>query len=449
MSKLEPTEAQRKALVDKLSEHVQWHRDGVEMAVDEMIAAANSIPDGAPVGTIARRPDGAWKAERKAGGAGPYWHYSTSAFWQADSPDWNSEDDADSWPVIYDPTGFSELSIDLGPDWGEWGCNTLVEALSALGVKPGMNLGDIYEMVEQGLEWFPPGEEPLVPRPDPTAQQEPDRFPGIENPTTADHVGADNADEQLKLIFALQCIRVERGLSVAHVGEALGLEDSEVERFESGSTNPTMSMIRRYARAVEAVFTVDVRKWEDTQLQQEPSVYELDRLAMESIRTTAAQQEPKLCSGCYECQAPKRHRTPRVVDRLGVDERDAEWMRREVRRDTYIWEYRFRNEVWQVRLIGNEAWASMSPGKEPMNGPFTEVLEPRVLPSLDCEEAQDGTVWQAAFSQTDHGRGWKIWYVPAECEWYTDAGHDGSGPLRVLDFLTERGPYTEVLGDPL
>ncbi|WP_133177392.1 hypothetical protein [Mycobacteroides abscessus] len=68
-----------------------------------MFAAANSVPEGAPVGTIARRPDGAWKAERKAGEAGPYWQYSTSAFWQADSPDWNSEDDADSWPVIYDP----------------------------------------------------------------------------------------------------------------------------------------------------------------------------------------------------------------------------------------------------------------------------------------------------------------------------------------------------------
>ncbi|MGC7276945.1 hypothetical protein RA984_20755 [Mycobacteroides abscessus subsp. massiliense] len=102
--KLEPTEAQRKAMVDKLGEHVQWSRDGVEMAVDDMLTAANSIADGAPVGTIARRPDGAWKAERKAGGAGPYWHYSTSAFWRADSPDWNSEDDADSWPVIYDPT---------------------------------------------------------------------------------------------------------------------------------------------------------------------------------------------------------------------------------------------------------------------------------------------------------------------------------------------------------
>lgn len=90
-SKLEPTAAQRKAMHDALDE-----------AIDKLFTlvgigdAANSVPEGAPVGTIARRPDGAWKAERKAGEAGPYWQYSTSAFWQADSPDWNSEDDADS-----------------------------------------------------------------------------------------------------------------------------------------------------------------------------------------------------------------------------------------------------------------------------------------------------------------------------------------------------------------
>lgn len=446
MSKLEPTEAQRKALVDKLSEHVQWHRDGVEMAVDEMIAAANSIPDGAPVGTIARRPDGAWKAERKAGGAGPYWHYSTSAFWQADSPDWNSEDDADSWPVIYDPTGFSELSIDLGPDWGEWGCNTLVEALSALGVKPGMNLGDIYEMVEQGLEWFPPGEEPLVPRPDPTAQQEPDRFPGIENPTTADHVGADNADEQLKLIFALQCIRVERGLSVAHVGEALGLEDSEVERFESGSTNPTMSMIRRYARAVEAVFTVDVRKWEDSSAQQEPGeslARGLDDIAAGRVSRRddylEPQPEPKLCSGCCQCQAPKPPRTPRVVDRLGVDEQGSLWRNRA---DTEFW---FQDECWNFRTKdGCTSWYTA--GYEPKMRIFTEILEPRVLPSLDCEEARDGTEWKFRLngeprSLVYRNNGWR----------YGEVGDRIGGRCGVSDghaFIREFAPYIEVVGDP-
>lgn len=51
-------------------------------------------------------------------------------------------------------------------------------------------------------------------------------FPGLENPTTADYIGAAVADEQLKLIFGLRRVRVERGLSVAYVGEALCLEDA-------------------------------------------------------------------------------------------------------------------------------------------------------------------------------------------------------------------------------
>lgn len=167
--KLEPTEAQRKAMAEYLAGEYQAPSEMFDRclkAVDALFAAANSIPEGPPVGTIARHPSGKWIAHRATPDRWEYTPFRGAAALEAG-------DDADSWPVIYDPTGFSELSIDLGPDWGEWGCNTLVEALSALGVKAGMNLGDIYEMVERGLEWFPPGEEPLVPRTDPTAQQEP------------------------------------------------------------------------------------------------------------------------------------------------------------------------------------------------------------------------------------------------------------------------------------
>ncbi|SHQ62079.1 Helix-turn-helix domain [Mycobacteroides abscessus subsp. bolletii] len=383
--------------------------------VDEMIAAANSIPEGAPVGTIARRPDGRWigvrdDRRRDARGLVVRWLYAPL---HESAADWPANDDADSWPQIR-------------PDqWHD----------------------------QSGLNWFPPGEEPLVPRPDPTdrepsreelreyfhkdlaeycqsddpdeyhegdkprlerlmrepsvfdreavpmtkkygemfrviletldsvvefygvdapylalqvhnalraagydadptAQQEPERFPGIENPTTADHVGADNADEQLKLIFALQCIRVERGLSVADIGEALGLEDSEVERFESGSTNPTMSMIRRYARAVEAVFTVDVRKWEDTPAQQEPAT------------THPVSPESTNC-------VPKP-RTPRVVDRLGVDEQGSRW------RDTDGDEYFFEDQEWMIDRVSAHGPGGLVREATDDNlwfsGPYTEVL---------------------------------------------------------------------------
>lgn len=192
-------------MVDMLLEYRDCFSISSAEIVEDMIAAANSIPEGAPVGTIARRPDGEWLAVSKpycAAGDTRWFLYALTATAER-SP---FPTDADSWPVIYDPTkpgGLIEaqrwaewfaaerddarklyqhferkaalatelafdraLSIDLGDEWGEWGCNTLVEVLSALGVKPGMNLGDIYEMVE-----------PLVPRPDPTAQQEPEECP--------------------------------------------------------------------------------------------------------------------------------------------------------------------------------------------------------------------------------------------------------------------------------
>ncbi|SIC74045.1 Helix-turn-helix [Mycobacteroides abscessus subsp. abscessus] len=90
-----------------------------------------------------------------------------------------------------------------------------------------------------------------------------DMFPGIQNPTRADRVGMEVADEQLKLVFGLRNVRVERGLSISDVAETMGVDPAQVSRLESGSTNPTMSTIRRYAKAVAAVFRVEVRKWED------------------------------------------------------------------------------------------------------------------------------------------------------------------------------------------
>ncbi|SKQ12391.1 helix-turn-helix domain-containing protein [Mycobacteroides abscessus] len=94
-----------------------------------------------------------------------------------------------------------------------------------------------------------------------------DMFPGIENPTRADRIGAEVADEQLKLIFGLRKIRMDRSLSVVDVAEIMGVDPAQVSRFESGSTNPTMSTIRRYAKAVEAVFRVRVQSYDDERTQ--------------------------------------------------------------------------------------------------------------------------------------------------------------------------------------
>ncbi|SRX81547.1 helix-turn-helix domain-containing protein [Mycolicibacterium parafortuitum] len=92
-----------------------------------------------------------------------------------------------------------------------------------------------------------------------------DLFPGIDKPTSRDRLGMELADEQLGMIFGLRRVRVERGLSITEVAEAMGVDPAQVSRFESGSTNPTMTTIRRYAKAVGAVFRVETRSWQDEQ----------------------------------------------------------------------------------------------------------------------------------------------------------------------------------------
>ncbi|MCA4997140.1 helix-turn-helix transcriptional regulator [Tsukamurella tyrosinosolvens] len=89
-----------------------------------------------------------------------------------------------------------------------------------------------------------------------------DMFPSIKEPSRSDRVGAENADEQLNLVFGLRDVRLDRDMSIVDVAEAMGVDASQVSRFESGGTNPTMATVRRYAKAVGAVFRVQVRRYE-------------------------------------------------------------------------------------------------------------------------------------------------------------------------------------------
>lgn len=338
--KLEPTEAQRKAMVDKLGEHVQWSRDGVEMAVDDMLTAANSIADGAPVGTIARRPDGAWIAWRTEDG----WEYR---FIGGEEPnEWPPGSNiANSWTVIYDPM--------------EDDAPRLAEAAS----KPKVFREDRLDLLDPiHAHRLAQQEPPLTPRPDPTAQQEPEACES--------------------------CLGSGVGL-----GKVLG-GFLETDCSDCDATGEAQ------------------RELEDP--------------------------GPPSNAHIKLTQAP---RTPRVVYRLGVDEQGAEWKRRGISRDSYIWEYRFRNGVWQVRLVGNEVWASMSPGTEPTNGPFTEVLEPRVLASLAYNEAREGAVWSIVTKA-----GVRRLFQCQSDRWHTRLDLPGTHWTLCENFGD--GPYTEVLGDP-
>lgn len=90
-----------------------------------------------------------------------------------------------------------------------------------------------------------------------------EQFPGIDEPTSRDRLAAELADEQLRLIFGLRQIRIDRGMSITEVAEAMGVDPAQVSRFESGGTNPTMVTIRRYAKTVEALVRIDTCEWVD------------------------------------------------------------------------------------------------------------------------------------------------------------------------------------------
>ncbi len=92
-----------------------------------------------------------------------------------------------------------------------------------------------------------------------------DLFPGITKPTSRDRLGIELADEQLGMIFGIRRVRQERGLSISDVAEAMNVDPAQVSRLESGATNPTMATLRRYAKAVGAVFRIQTRHWRDEQ----------------------------------------------------------------------------------------------------------------------------------------------------------------------------------------
>ncbi len=137
-------------------------------------------------------------------------------------------------------------------------------------------------------------------------------------------------------------------------------------------------------------------------------------------------------------------RTPRVVDRLGVDERGSRWHGAEGAAAYFHDGQSWRTNQGRVFAAGYQPdW----------NAPYTEILEPqpeaegesspksspRVLPSLDCEEARDGTVWE----EPD---GWRFWF---NGEWRTDNGTRGRDLNLYQPSLLRLSTrsYTEVLPD--
>lgn len=407
--------------------------------VDRQIAAANSIPEGAPVGTIARRPDGEWLAERKVSqstGAGR-WCYLKLGYPSTEAP--LKANAADSWPVIYDPTTnvaallrqaaarLTELSTDETDNYHL--VNDLVDAANRI------------DPTKPDLDWFPPGEEPTVPRPDPTAAEVEDLAKWL-----SIHIGTWPEDEWE--------LRSKPNYYHDRARELLDFGYRKV-------SDPTAQQERAIRGTVEDALRPDDVELLETdpmefvrRTQQEPSVYELDRLAMESIRTTAAQQEPAdedKPEGCTECGftayeledgrcdqcPPPKPRTPRVVDRLGVDEQGSRW------RDENGLIHSFTEGAdggrWKTQIGGS--WYPWAKGVVPHGGEYTEILEPRVLASLAYNEAREGAVWSIVTKA-----GVRRLFQCQSDRWHTRLDLPGTHWTLCENFGD--GPYTEVLGDP-
>ncbi len=425
--KLEPTEAQRKAMAEVgASGPTAGWSDRVNdwfPVVHRMIAAANSIPEGPPVGTIARRPDGEWIAVRRERHWGYRWLKGGGVL---SGPPPNPRD-ADSWPVIYDPDEYHEgdnprlerlmrePSVFDGDEdeveelakWLSIHIGTWPEDEWELRSKPNyyhdraQQLLDFgYRKVsdpETGLHWFKPGEEPLVPRPDP---------------------GSKDAGDWIKA-------------QVVHSGGSLWRRDGYMWRGvgHTGGRSPLPSLARP---GVAVTVVID----DDGELVSDLSKLacidgDVEELLAEHglLPDPTAQQEPATTHPVSpeSTNCVPKPRTPRVVNCLGVDEQGSRWRNRcgEV--------HEFRDGCWKYK--DGRRWFPSS-----LSFPeYTEIVGPRVLPSLDCEDARDGTVWEEP-------EGWRFWFNGG---WRTDNGLTGMDfelhEPGLLDLAPHR--YTEVLPD--
>ncbi|CPT12510.1 Uncharacterised protein [Mycobacteroides abscessus subsp. abscessus] len=467
MSKLEPTEAQRKAMAEA-TEAWNWYSCGPERRldmVDDMIAAANSIAEGAPVGTVKQRPDGTFVAVR-CGDVSPYpasWVYVRVMPGACEEP---YGDDADSWPSYGEITpepegcgigldgecegkcrkGYAPVgTIARRPD-GEWIAWRTEDGWGYRFIgdeepnewPPGSSIADFWPQIrpdewpdQSGLDWFPPGEEPIVPRPDPTAQQEPPK--GLYGKYRVERVDG----KPIRACFVLEY------LDDLHANKALLEYAFSVERV-----NPELAKDLR----------AEWGKWPGRS-QQEPGeslARGLDDLAAGRVSRRDDYLEPQQEPATTHPVSPEstncvpKPRTPRVVDRLGVDERGSRWQ------DVSGLVWSFKNGWWRT-VDGGLDYGCVDPS---IGGPFKEILEPqpkaeggsspksspRVLPSLDCEEARDGTEWKFRLngeprSLVYRNNGWR----------YGEVGDRIGGRCGVSDghaFIREFAPYIEVVGDP-
>jgi predicted transcriptional regulator len=68
----------------------------------------------------------------------------------------------------------------------------------------------------------------------------------------------DRLEPEYKLIQALISLRLKKGLSQAQLADLIGSKQSAISRLESGTYNPTLSMLKKVSKALDAKLTIRV-----------------------------------------------------------------------------------------------------------------------------------------------------------------------------------------------
>ncbi|SLF57540.1 hypothetical protein [Mycobacteroides abscessus] len=326
--KLEPT-AEQLELIAKAAGMAVWE---MQIAFD---IANHGIPEGPPVGTIARRPDGKYLATRilTVSDGTPAWNYKNLT-WPEVEWEYLRQNDADSWPVIFTPGE----AVGSGPttDGGETYDPTLEKTRE--------------EKIQDYMEWS----ETQIDTDalDPTAQQGPPK--GLYGKYRVERVDG----KPIRACFVLEY------LDDLHANKALLEYAFSVERV-----NPELAKDLR----------TEWGKWPGRS-QQEPGeslARGLDDLAAGRVSRRDDYLEPQQEPATTHPVSPEstncvpKPRAPRVIDRLGVDERGSRW------RDRQLGEWKFDGQAWRyleltwTSVPGGE-WVEAEPSKR--YGPYVEVL---------------------------------------------------------------------------
>lgn len=435
VAELNPSEAQRKAMLEWMGE-VDPDDFDYEEWLDGLFAAANSIPEGAPVGTIARRPDGVFVAVRiLTDYLERYWTYTRTDHSLND--DWPDPDDADSWPVIFAPNevGSSEHSVSDGDAYD-----------------PTKPIGPEIWRLAEWLEEHDDGEPYEIYTPDgsygyrlsasqvgrhPTAQQEPEACESCLGSGLG--LGA-----VLGGFLETDCSDCD-ATGEAQQEPAASIDASHLERqrefslktFGPGArTNGVLDHIAKELNEIREA-PEDISEWVDVIILAFDGAWRAGWEPQQIIDAIVAKQskneqrewpdwrtaDPDKAIEHVRASEDTKPRTPRVVDRLGVDEQGSRWLDRvgDEWWYTVLSRWRYRSHIDGGAGAGNPL---------DMYAPYVEILEPRVLPSLDCEEARDGTVWENKYGvEVVYDRGWVF------------ADTRVGGVYTTPDY----GPYTEVL----